>query len=216
MDDSERVSRETVLGSLEAKQGAKLRAYVESLSTEAELRGLIGPREVPRLWERHILNCAISALSPDLSAYVPMGATVADVGSGAGLPGIVWAIVRPDLQVTLIEPLLRRTDYLNLVTAELSLDNVTVIRARAEQVDQKFACVTARAVAALDTLVRNTEHLRSRDGNLLFLKGDRAQTEVDDAQGLLRRKGLAAEIIQVSLPKDPAGTESNVVRVGLR
>ena len=112
-------------------------------------RGLIGPREVPRLWERHLLNCAV------LSEVVPEGVTVCDVGSGAGLPGIPLALVRPDLKITLLEPLLRRTNFLTEVVELLGLDHVTVVRGRAEEVMGKLPpvhVVTARAVAPLDRL----------------------------------------------------------------
>src|SRR5689334_11355452 len=120
--------------------------YVDMLATAGVERGLIGPREVPRLWTRHVLNCAV------VVPRIPAGATVADVGSGAGLPGLVWAIARPDLEVTLIEPLLRRTIFLEEAVADLGLESVTVIRARAEDVDQTFDVVTARAVASLEKL----------------------------------------------------------------
>ncbi len=102
-------------------------AFADLLSTEATVRGLIGPREVPRLWERHLLNCAV------ITDLMPEGSSVCDIGSGAGLPGIVLAIRRPDLYVTLLEPLLRRTTFLELAVSTMGLDNVTVHRGRAEE-----------------------------------------------------------------------------------
>ncbi|MFK4274363.1 16S rRNA (guanine(527)-N(7))-methyltransferase RsmG, partial [Streptomyces milbemycinicus] len=120
--------------------------YGELLADVGVTRGLIGPREVPRLWERHLLNCAV------LSEVVPERVTVCDVGSGAGLPGIPLALTRPDLQITLLEPLLRRTNFLREVVELLGLDHVTVVRGRAEEVLGKLPpmhVVTARAVAPL-------------------------------------------------------------------
>src|SRR5690349_12658888 len=124
-------------------------SYAELLCTDGVVRGLIGPREAPRIWERHMLNCAVVA---DL---IPTGASVVDVGSGAGLPGMVLAVVRPDLAVTLIEPLARRTAFLTEAVAALGLDRTTVVRARAEECVGKLPgadVVTARAVAPLDRL----------------------------------------------------------------
>jgi len=165
--------------------------YAELLATEGIDRGLIGPREVPRLWTRHLLNCA--AVLP----RIPDAATVADVGTGAGLPGIVWAITRPDLQVTLIEPLLRRTSFLDEAVVDLGLQNVRVVRARAEEVDETFDIVTARAVANLDKLSRWCMPLvRKPGGVLLALKGRSAQEEVDIAKPTLHRLGAAAIVVQ--------------------
>lgn len=152
-------------------------AYAHSLATAGVQRGLIGPREVPRLWDRHILNSAVVA------QRVPSGASVADVGSGAGLPGLVWAMVRPDIIVTLIEPLLRRTNFLEEVSSALGLDSqVRILRARAESVDETFDVVTARAVAPLDKLGRWCLPLVRAGGVMLALKGSRAQQELDDAR----------------------------------
>lgn len=172
------VSRET------AAFGERLpiaQQYAEILATAGVERGLIGPREVDRLWERHLLNCAAPVVR------VPHGATVADVGAGAGLPGMVWAIARPDLHVTMVEPLLRRTTFLAEAAQQLGLDNVTVLRARAEDVDQTFDVVTARAVAALDKLARWCMPLVRPGGHLLALKGRSAADEVKAARGTLGR-----------------------------
>lgn len=169
--------------------------YAELLVTQGVERGLIGPREVPRLWERHLLNCV--AVVP----RVPEGATVADVGTGAGLPGLVWAIARPDIHMTLIEPLLRRTTFLEEAVADLGLDNVEVLRARAEDLVKErshatYDVVTARAVAPLDRLGRWCLPLVSAGGVLLALKGRTAQDEVEDSRRVLN--GLGARSIVVS------------------
>ncbi len=158
-----------------------MQRFAEILATAGVERGLIGPREVDRLWERHLLNCAAPL------SRVPENATVADVGAGAGLPGMVWAIARPDLQVTLIEPLLRRTTFLDEVAEELGLDNVTVLRARAEDVTEQFDIVTARAVAALEKLARWCMPLVKPGGYLLALKGRSAADEVNTARRTLNR-----------------------------
>lgn len=155
--------------------------YAEFLATAGVERGLIGPREVDRLWERHLLNCAAPV------SRVPQDVTVADVGAGAGLPGMVWAIARPDLHVTMVEPLLRRTAFLEEAASDLGLDNVTVLRARAEEVGEKFDIVTARAVAALDKLARWCMPLVKPGGYLLALKGRSASDEVKAARGTLGR-----------------------------
>lgn len=167
------VSRETPgATALFGSDLTRINRYVELLSTWGIERGLIGPREAPRLWERHILNCAVVA------PRVPGDASVADVGSGAGLPGLVWAIARPDISVALIEPLLRRTTFLTEVVDELGLDNASVIRARAGEVEQVFDVVTARAVADLGKLGSWCLPLVKPGGVLLALKGESARAEV--------------------------------------
>ncbi|WAP51982.1 16S rRNA (guanine(527)-N(7))-methyltransferase RsmG [Arthrobacter sp. ATA002] len=159
--------------------------YVEHLATSGMERGLLGPREVPRLWSRHVLNCAVVA---DL---IEENARVADVGSGAGLPGLCLAIARPDLQLTLIEPLERRVIWLNEVVADLELENVTVLRGRAEQVagDVDADVVTARAVSALDSLARLTIPLLKGRGVVLAIKGRSAEEEIRKATKAIRRLG---------------------------
>lgn len=186
------VSRETPPPSATGVFSSRLplaEQYADLLATEGVTRGLIGPREVPRLWERHILNSA--AVLP----RVPQGATVADVGSGAGLPGLVWAIARPDLRISLIEPLLRRTTFLDEAIGALKLDNVIVVRARAEDVHEEYDVVTARAVAPLDKLGRWCLPLVRRSGVLLALKGRTAQQEVDSATATLRRLGATTIVV---------------------
>lgn len=162
--------------------------FVDLLTFAGVERGLIGPREVPRIWERHILNCAV------VVPRVPPGATVADVGSGAGLPGLVWAIARPDLDVTLIEPLLRRTTFLEEAIDALGLDHVTVLRARAEDVRETFDVVTARAVAPLEKLAGWCLPLVRPGGVLLALKGRTAEEEVASSRVSLHKMG-ATDIV---------------------
>lgn len=157
--------------------------YAESLATTGVERGLIGPREVPRLWERHLLNCGA------LGLLVPEGSSVADIGSGAGLPGLVLAMARPDLQLTLVEPLLRRTVYLQEMVAELSLDNVSVVRGRADVLHgkQRFDVVTSRAVAPLERLLGWSMPLVNAQGALVALKGSAIVTEIEEAREVLAR-----------------------------
>lgn len=161
-------------------------AYAEILGRAGVDRGLIGPRERPRLWRRHILNCA--AVAP---LFGP-SSTLCDVGSGAGLPGIVVALSRPDLTVTLLEPMLRRARFLDEVVAQLELVNVTVVRGRAEEQVAMLAvdAATARAVAPLETLARWCLPLVRRGGEVVALKGSTAEREVEQAAGVLRRLGV--------------------------
>ncbi len=160
----------------------QLNAYVELLRTPGVDRGLIGPREADRLWERHILNCAV-VTDADVG-LVPHDATVVDVGTGAGLPGLVWAIVRPDLRVTLVESMQRRVDFLNLSVDELALrDRVQVVRGRAEDLVGSVSgqVVTARAVAPMGRLVGWLAPLVEPGGELVLLKGRNVAEELEDA-----------------------------------
>lgn len=159
------------------------RRFADDLARRGEQLGLIGPLEPPRLWSRHIINSAL--LAPLLR-----GGTVADVGSGAGLPGIVLAIARPDATFTLIEPMERRVEWLKEQVAVLGLDNVEVLRARAEEVGTQFDQVTARAVSALAKLIPATAHLGRPGGELVFLKGSRVAAEVEAAGKVIRKSGL--------------------------
>nr|WP_300341318.1 16S rRNA (guanine(527)-N(7))-methyltransferase RsmG [Actinomyces sp.] len=163
--------------------------FADMLVAEGELRGLVGPRELPRLWSRHIVNSA--AVVP----FLPRQGSVADVGSGAGFPGIVVAFMRPDLEVTLIETMERRVEWLDLVVTELDLDNVTLRRARAEEIKDRYDAVTARAVANLSKLVRLTSGLLRPGGSLLALKGVKAQQEVDDATYVIKKAKLEPAVI---------------------
>ncbi|MEE4541046.1 16S rRNA (guanine(527)-N(7))-methyltransferase RsmG [Streptomyces sp. V4-01] len=169
--------------------------YAELLSDAGVRRGLIGPREVPRLWERHLLNCAV------LSEVIDREVSVCDVGSGAGLPGIPLALARPDLRITLLEPLLRRTTFLEEVVRLLGLSNVTVVRGRAEEVLGKLPpvdVVTARAVAPLERLAGWGLPLLRPHGEMAVLKGDTAEEELKSARAALGRLGAVdATVVQV-------------------
>ncbi|MFF2850009.1 16S rRNA (guanine(527)-N(7))-methyltransferase RsmG [Streptomyces sp. NPDC058001] len=183
--------------------------YAELLADAGVRRGLIGPREVPRLWERHLLNCAV------LSEVVPEGVTVCDVGSGAGLPGIPLALVRPDLKITLLEPLLRRTNFLNEVVELLGLDHVTVVRGRAEEVLGTLTpvhVVTARAVAPLDRLAAWGVPLLRPYGEMLALKGDTAEEEVKGAKAALSKLGAVRTSV-LHVGEDIVDPLATVVRV---
>ncbi|AOR33258.1 16S rRNA (guanine(527)-N(7))-methyltransferase [Streptomyces fodineus] len=183
--------------------------YAELLAEAGVQRGLIGPREVPRLWERHLLNCAV------LSEAVPEGVTVCDVGSGAGLPGIPLALVREDLNITLLEPLLRRTNFLTEVVELLGLDHVTVVRGRAEEVLGKLPpvhVVTARAVAPLDRLATWGIPLLRPYGEMLALKGDTAEEELKAAATALSKLGAVATSI-LHVGEGVVDPLSTVVRV---
>ncbi|HEX2892380.1 MAG TPA: 16S rRNA (guanine(527)-N(7))-methyltransferase RsmG [Marmoricola sp.] len=175
--------------------------YADRLADTGVSHGLIGPREVPRLWERHLLNCAV------LSDLLPVGAAVVDVGSGAGLPGIPVAVRRPDLSVTLVEPLLRRVTWLEAVLPELGLSTVQVRRARAEELAHEVSVpfVTARAVAPLDRLVRWGAPLLVPGGEMLAIKGRSAQDELTEHAALLGRWGISGEVVRVgaSLLEEP-------------
>ena len=163
--------------------------FARMLQEEGELRGLVGPRELPRLWSRHIVNSA--AVVP----FLPSRGTIADVGSGAGFPGIVVALLRPDLDVTLIETMERRVDWLGDVVAELDLDNVVIRRGRAEEIKDRYDAVTARAVANLSKLVRLTRGLLRPGGALLALKGARAEDEVEGARPVIKKFKLSEAVI---------------------
>ncbi len=173
---------------LEAQRSA-LQAYAELLATVGVDHGLIGPREVPRLWSRHLLNSAVVA-EPE-AGLVAASASVADVGSGAGLPGLVWALARPDLRVTLIEPLLRRANFLQEAVGQLGLhERVLVVRGRGEEVKAQwgsFDVVTARAVAPLPKLLGSTIPLLKPGGRLLALKGQQAEEELLQAGEVIAR-----------------------------
>ncbi|WAC57682.1 16S rRNA (guanine(527)-N(7))-methyltransferase RsmG [Gordonia sp. SL306] len=162
--------------------------YHEALAGDGVVLGLIGPREVPRLWDRHILNCGV------IGDVIIEGETVVDIGSGAGLPGIPLAIARPDLSVTLVEPLLRRSDFLRRIVAELDLD-VTVVRGRAEEKAIRASVgeadvVTSRAVAPLERLAKWCGPLVREDGRMVAIKGASAREEIDRDRDLVGRSGI--------------------------
>ena len=171
----------------------QIQAYAQILKTTGIERGLIGPKEGDRIWQRHIANCL------PITTLIPQGVRVADIGSGAGLPGIVIALARPDLKVSLIEPLQRRVDFLNEVISELHLP-VEVIRGRAEIVKKQFEVVTARAVAPLEKLMQISWQMIPRGGCLLAIKGEQAEVELSSTK---LKKGAAAKLHQISLPNLP-------------
>jgi 16S rRNA (guanine527-N7)-methyltransferase len=167
--------------------------YARLLATDGVVRGLIGPREAPRLWDRHLVNCAL------LETVIPEGATVCDIGSGAGLPGLVLAIARADLQVTLVEPLLRRTTFLEEAVVTLGLTNVEVVRGRAEALhgERTFDVVTSRAVAPLERLIGWSMPLVAPTGALVAMKGSSVPSEIEAAAGTLLRWGCATPEVMV-------------------
>lgn len=170
----------------------KARAFAQKLANDSDDLGLLGPRELDKLWSRHILNSAV------VSETIKAGDLVADVGSGAGLPGIPMAIALPEAGFVLIEPMERRSNWMLEVIEELGLTNVEVRRARAEEVlNQKFDIVTARAVAALDKLLRLTVHLLKPGGSLIALKGSKAAEEIEVARKLQKKLGIASFEIQI-------------------
>ena len=191
-------SRESaaVLGEFEAEQapaaaakifGARLglaQRFADLLVKHSDELGLLGPREMPKLWSRHILNSAVVA------ELVHDGEIVADIGSGAGLPGIPMAIARPDVRFVLIEPMERRSQWLERVLDELGLENARVLRARAEDVGEVFDVCTARAVSALPKLLRLVVPLTRDGGRVLALKGEKAAEEIADAKKLAKKLKL--------------------------
>jgi 16S rRNA (guanine527-N7)-methyltransferase len=183
-----------------------LAEYAGMLASEGVTRGLIGPREVPRLWDRHLVNCGL------LARLVPQGVGVADLGSGAGLPGLVLALARPDLRVTLIEPMARRVAFLTEAVESLRLDGVTVVRGRAEEWSgpERFDVVTARALAPLPKLLTWGLPLVARDGVLLAMKGASAADEIEAAGPELVRHRATAEVVTVAVA---GSSPMTVVRV---
>ena len=186
------------------------REFTHNLAQQGEERGLIGPLELPRLWSRHILNCAIVAplLRPG---------RVGDVGSGAGLPGLVLAIARPDVSFVLIEPMERRVAWLNEQVAELGLDNVVVLRARAEdaRIDDPLDQVTARAVSAFRKLLPLTAPLLRDGGELVLMKGAAAPAEVEAATKEIR-KYKVTDIEVLTLGEGVLTEVTRVIRARVR
>ncbi|MDQ1246024.1 MAG: rRNA (guanine527-N7)-methyltransferase [Actinomycetota bacterium] len=193
---------------------AALDAFHDILAVQGLERGLIGPREVPRLWPRHLINCLCVA-DPGMG-LLPPEASVADIGSGAGLPGLVWALARPDLTVTLVEPLQRRTTFLTEASATLGLtERVRITQARAQDLSpMNVDVVTSRALARLDTVVGwSLPHLRN-GGALLAIKGGKASRELAEARESIEAcGGTDVAIIRIG-PVDEAGQPlATVVRV---
>ena len=180
----------------------KIQAFATLLKTTGIEHGLIGPKEGDRIWERHIANCI------PITTIIPNGVRLADIGSGAGLPGVVIALARPDLKVTLIEPLQRRVDFLNQVIAELELP-IKVVRGRAEAVKMQFEVVTARAVAPLEKLIQISWHMIPRGGCLLAMKGESATAELAATK---LKKGSTAKLHEISLPNLPVARVVEVLK----
>jgi 16S rRNA (guanine527-N7)-methyltransferase len=175
--------------------------------------GLIGPREVPILWDRHILNCAVA------QEAFPLDAAVVDVGSGAGLPGLALAIARPDLKLHLVEPMLRRTTWLSVTIQQLGLDNCTVLRGRAEEFHGTLSVpwATARAVARIDKLARWTFPLLADGGTLVALKGGSAAEELAAEEKVLRKLGMTgSQVVTYGAELLPVATTTLQLTVGAR
>lgn len=186
----ERLSSAAAAGFFGPRAAAAAR-YAELLTTEGVLRGLIGPREGERVWERHLLNCL--AVAPLLVA----GRHVVDIGSGAGLPGVPLALARPDVEVVLLEPLARRVRFLEMVVEAVpELTNVRIVRGRVESADELGPVDTAvaRAVAPLERLASWCVRLLQPGGELLAMKGERAAAELAEARPALRRLGFVGAV----------------------
>ena len=184
--------------------------YGQILASTAVERGLIGPREVDRIWDRHIFN------SLPLITLMPNSATVIDIGSGAGLPGIVLGLARPDLQITLLEPLERRANFLLEAITQLGLTNLQVVRGRAEEHKSRYQIVTARAVAPLPKLLQISWRLIAPGGKLLALKGESAESELASAP-ISRFNPSKAEVILASfalLPEQPPARVISIEKAG--
>ena len=176
---SEGVSRETLIAKYFPGQEGSIQAFAEFLVGAGIERGLIGPREGERIWDRHIFNCL------PITQLLPNGVSLFDIGSGAGLPGIVIALARPDLQVTLIEPLERRVEFLNEAVAAIPdlPFPIQVLRGRAQDIKKSADFVTARAVAPLEKLKKMSWHMVKTGGSLLAMKGESAATEMVGVKG---------------------------------
>lgn len=188
VENEAEVSRETLIARHFPGREKEIIQYATFLLTEGIERGLIGPQEGERIWERHIFN------SLPVSTLIPSGASVIDIGSGAGLPGIPLALSRPDISVTLIEPLQRRVDFLIEAVAGL---NITVLRGRAQDFTITADVVTARALAPLEKLAKMTRHLIKKGGVLLAIKGESAAEEVLSVKG--------AELHEIRIEGMPLG-----------
>jgi len=208
--DSEREAPPTPVGATRVfgDRLALAERFTAILTDSGVSHGLIGPREVPRLWERHVLNCAV------IHPAIPVGQLVIDVGSGAGLPGLALAIARPDLELHLVEPKLRRTNWLSMTVADLELTNVTVHRGRAEQFWGTLSApvVTARAVARLGELATWCLPLLLPGGFMLAIRGAGVAEELKADRAVLRRMGAVDEVVE-SFGSGVVDPQTTVLRV---
>jgi 16S rRNA (guanine527-N7)-methyltransferase len=207
------VSRETLISTYFGERQKEVARYAEILATWGIDRGLVGPKEGDRIWDRHIANCIpVTTLLSNPSE----GASLLDIGSGAGLPGIVIALARPDLKVTLLEPLQRRIDFLEEVVAELGIE-ITVKRGRAESFKGGFNFVTARAVAPLPKLATVSWHLVMGGGSLLAMKGESAAAELEAARveaPKIFKKVAKAELHEIQLGELPLARVIELKKAG--
>ena len=207
------VSRETLISTYFGERQKEVARYAEILATWGINRGLVGPKEGDRIWDRHIANCIpVTTLLTNPSE----GASLLDIASGAGLPGIVIALARPDLKVTLLEPLQRRIDFLEEVVAELGIE-ITVKRGRAESFKGGFNFVTARAVAPLPKLATVSWHLVMGGGSLLAMKGESAAAELEAARveaPKIFKKVAKAELHEIQLGELPLARVIELKKAG--
>ena len=204
------VSRETLIPAYFSERAEEISRYAEILATWGIERGLVGPREGDRIWERHIANCL------PVTTLIKEGVSLLDIGSGAGLPGIVIALARPDLRVTLLEPLQRRVDFLNEVIEELGLET-KVIRGRAESLKGSFSAVTARAVAPLPKLLTISWQLVAPGGSVLAMKGEGAAEELAQAQAenlKIFKKVAHSEVHTIELGELPVARVVELKKAG--
>jgi 16S rRNA (guanine527-N7)-methyltransferase len=204
------VSRETLVTTYFGERQKEVLRYAEILATRGIERGLVGPKEGDRIWDRHIANCI------PVTTLLSKGASLLDIGSGAGLPGIVIALARPDLKVTLLEPLQRRIDFLEEVVGELGIE-VSVKRGRAESFKGGFNYVTARAVAPLPKLATVSWHLVMGGGSLLAMKGEGAAAELEAARveaPKIFKKAAAVEIHEINLGELPLARVIELKKAG--
>lgn len=187
-----------------AASRVSLQPFHDLLAGEGVLRGVIGPRENDRLWPRHLLNCA--AVADPSVELVPEGARVVDIGSGGGLPGVVWALVRPDLELILVEPLQRRVAFLLEVVEQLGIDDrVAVMPVRAQEAGRALGeVVSSRALSSLADITAWSRPLLRPGGSILAMKGARAETEYRQARESMQQMGVSAEVVRIG-PEQPDG-----------
>jgi len=204
------VSRETLISTYFGDRQKEVVRYAEILATQGIERGLVGPKEGEIIWERHIANCI------PITTLIAQGSSLLDIGSGAGLPGIVIALARPDLKVTLLEPLQRRIDFLEEVAAELEIE-ISIKRGRAESFKGGFNYVTARAVAPLPKLASVSWHLVIGGGSLLAMKGESAATELEAARAeapKIFKKVARSEVHEITLGELPIARVIELKKAG--